>query len=67
MKKDKKEKNKGQNKAMDAVRAYTDRPDPLGSYSGVTPEMRCMPRKRIDGKVFMKLEDTRPVQDADDL
>ena len=67
MKQDKKGKNKGQDRAMEAVKAYTGSPDPLGSYSGVTPEMRTMPRKRIDGKVFMKLEDTRPVQDADDL
>jgi hypothetical protein len=63
----KKEKQtKSQKKGMDVAKGYSNNPDPLGSYSGVTPEMRCMPRLKVDGKVFMKV-DNRPVQDADDL
>ena len=65
MKKDK--KSKAQSKGERIATSYSSKADPHGSYSGVTPEMRVMPRKRIDGKVFMKLEDSRPVQDADDL
>jgi hypothetical protein len=62
----KEKKSNSQKKAEDIARSYSDRPDPLGSYSGVTPEMRCMPRLKVEGKVFMKV-DGKPVQDADDL
>lgn len=64
MKKDK--KSVPQKKGMELAKNYSRQPDPLGSYSGVTPEMRCMPRLKVEGKVFMKV-DGKPVQDADDL
>lgn len=62
----KKEKKNAQKKGMEVAKGYSRNADPLGSYSGVTPEMRCMPRLKVDGKVFMKV-DNKPVQDADDL
>ncbi len=62
----KENKTSSQKKGMNVAKGYSDNPDPLGSYSGVTPEMRCMPRLKVDGKVYMKV-DHRPVQDADDL
>lgn len=49
-----------------AISAYQESADPLGSYSGLTDDMRCMPRKKVEGKVFMHLPET-PVQDQDDL
>lgn len=64
-----KNKRKGQNtfpKTNEAMRAYQSVADPLGSYTGITDDLRAMPRKRIDGKVYMRLEDI-PQQDADDL
>ena len=64
MKKEK--KSNPQKKAENIAKSYSGKGDPLGSYSGVTPEMRCMPRLKVDGKVFMKIDD-KPVQDADDL
>lgn len=53
-------------KVDDTIKAYTKGRSPLGSYSGLTDAIPVMPRKRIDGKVFMHIED-KPVQDADDL
>ncbi len=53
-----------------AVSAYTESADPLGSYTGVTETMtlpgKSMPRRDIGGKIYMRVED-QPVQDADDL
>lgn len=63
----KKDINKGDfPKAHDAIEAYQSVADPLGSYTGLTKDLHVMPRKTVDGKIFMKLEDL-PVQDADDL
>ncbi len=64
-----KKKNKEQNnfpKTYDAMSSYQSSADPLGSYSGLTKDMHVMPRKTVDGKIFMKVDDL-PVQDADDL
>lgn len=49
-----------------AINAYTESADPLGSYTGLTEDMRCMPRLRVRGKRGHRDDDT-PVQDADDL
>ena len=53
-----------------AVSAYAEGADPLGSYTGVTEEMalpgKSMPRRDVGGKIYMKVDDM-PVQDADDL
>ena len=49
-----------------AISAFHEGGDPLGQYTG-TPELGpCMPRKKTEGKIFMKV-DEKPVQDADDL
>ncbi|MBQ7124850.1 MAG: hypothetical protein IJO00_00670 [Clostridia bacterium] len=54
-----------------AISAYTEGADPLGSYTGITNDMprwgNCMPRRDVGGKIYMKLEEEKPVQDADDL
>ena len=52
-----------------AVSAYQESADPLGSYSGLTESGRCMPRKTVDGKIYLRVpeEKSTPVQDADDL
>ncbi len=68
----KKKNNKAEKRKEDfprasaSVAAYQSVTDPLGSYSGLTTDMHPMPRKHVDGKIFMKLEDI-PTQDADDL
>ena len=64
-----KKKDKVQNefpKTYDAIDSYQSVADPLGSYTGLTKDMHVMPRKTVDGKIFMKVDDL-PVQDADDL
>jgi hypothetical protein len=49
-----------------AISAFHESGDPLGQYTG-TPDLGpCMPRRRIEGKIFMKV-DEKPIQDADDL
>ena len=53
-------------KTYDAIDSYQSVADPLGSYTGLTKDMHVMPRKTVDGKIFMKVDDL-PVQDADDL
>ena len=53
-------------KTKDAIRSYQSSADPLGSYTGLTTDLHPMPRKTVNGKIFMKIEDM-PVQDADDL
>jgi hypothetical protein len=64
MKKDK--KSKAQSKGERIATSYSSKADPLGSYSGVTPEMSTMPRKRVD--ILPRVRpDGAPVQDADDL
>ncbi len=64
---EKKDINKGDfPKAHDAIDAYQSVADPLGSYTGLTKDVHIMPRKAVDGKIFMKV-DERPIQDADDL
>lgn len=63
----KKDKNqKDFPKTYDAINSYQSVADPLGSYTGLTKDLHVMPRKTVDGKIFMKVEDL-PVQDADDL
>ena len=49
-----------------AISAYQESADPLGSYSGLTTDMRCMPRRKIDGKTYFHSPEA-PVQDQDDL
>lgn len=53
-----------------AVSAYKEGADPLGSYTGITEEMvlpgKSMPRRDVGGKIYMKVDDM-PIQDADDL
>ena len=53
-----------------AISAYEQSADPLGSYTGVTDDMinpgKNMPRRDVGGKIYMRVEE-QPVQDADDL
>ena len=49
-----------------AISAFHEGGDPLGQYTGTPALGPCMPRRRVEGKVFMKV-DEKPVQDADDL
>ncbi len=53
-----------------AVSAYQESADPLGSYTGVTDDPifpgRSMPRRDVGGKIYLHV-DGQPVQDADDL
>lgn len=53
-----------------AINAYQQGADPLGSYTGLTEDMvslgRSMPRRTADGKIYMRIKED-PVQDADDL
>lgn len=53
-----------------AISAYEQSADPLGSYTGVTDDMinpgKSMPRRDVGGKIYMRVEE-QPVQDADDL
>ena len=51
----------------EAVNSMKSNTDPLGSYTGVPTDTKCMPRKTVDGKIYMRVEDGMPVQDADDL
>ena len=66
-KKTKKEELKLPNQA---INAYQQGADPLGSYTGLTEDMaalgRSMPIRSADGKIYMKIKED-PVQDADDL
>ncbi len=67
----KKQKNKKANNLPNqAVSAYTESADPLGSYTGVISGTvfpgKNMPRHEANGKIYMKVEE-QPVQDADDL
>lgn len=48
------------------INAYRAEADALGSYTGNTEDMPCMPRKVADGKIYLRIEGP-PVQDADDL
>lgn len=72
MSSDKKRRNSknNQNLPNQAINAYTQSADPLGSYTGITDDMliqgKCMPRRDVGGKIYMRLEE-KPVQDADDL
>lgn len=54
-------------RVRDAIKSYNSPTDPFGSYTGVPNDMRVMPRLTVDGKVYMKVEDGKPVQDVDDL
>ena len=53
-------------KTYDAINSSQSGADPRGSYTGLTKDMHVMPRKTVDGKIFMKV-DEKPIQDADDL
>ena len=67
MKMKKKDKSKNEfPKTYDAIDSYQSVADPLGSYTGLTKDLHVMPRKTVDGKIFMKVDDL-PIQDADDL
>lgn len=64
-------KNKGKNKKEfkvldDTMKEYVNCADPLGSYTGITDDMKAMPRKNVDGKIYKRLSEL-PIQDADDL
>lgn len=54
-------------KVREVIGSYKSITDPFGSYTGTPNDMRCMPRKTVDGKVFMKVDEGKPVQDVDDL
>ncbi len=70
--KDKNKKKRGGNTPLpnQAISAYRESADPLGSYTGLTEDLinpgRCMPRRDVGGKIYLRLND-KPVQDADDL
>ena len=49
-----------------AVDAYKKVASPLGSYTGLTDDMVVMPRRKIDGKSYMRVENP-PKQDEDEL
>lgn len=53
-------------RVVDTINAYRTAGDALGSYTGVVGHSLCMPRKVVDGKIYLKVEET-PVQDQDDL
>ncbi len=55
-----------------AINAYTESADPLGSYTGITNGTvfpgKNMPRREPGGKIYINVENGEyPVQDADDL
>ena len=75
-KKEKKDKKQKKTTAKDlpnqAINAYTEGADPLGSYTGTSSGTvfpgKNMPRREADGKIYVNVENTdRPIQDADDL
>lgn len=67
MKKDKNDKaSKNSSRVNAAVNEYAKGVSPLGSYTGLTEDMVVMPRRKIDGKIYMRVENP-PKQDEDDL
>lgn len=49
-----------------AINAFHESGDPLGQYTGTPENGPCMPRLRVEGKIYMRVPE-KPVQDADDL